>query len=139
MRKKISVFIGIMLLSLMMFGCSNNSDTLKIPKNLELKDEYKNNVSEKYAENFNKFASHVVYMYKNINDITKEDEYKSNALTKTLLESKASSELSESEVFLSSKIAQLNYDVLFYADGVNSKESKTKIEEDLKAVLALYK
>lgn len=136
--KKIIIILGIMLLSIMMFGCSK-SDNLKIPKSLELKDEYKNSVSEKYAENFNKFTSHVIYMYKNINDITREDESKGSTLTKTLLDSKGGSELSEPEVFLSSKIAQLNYDILFYSDGVNSKEDKAKIEEDLKIVLDLYK
>ncbi len=139
MRKKISVFIGIMLLSLMMFGCSNNSDTLKIPKNLELKDEYKKDVNEKYAENFNKCTSNAIVMYKNINEMTKEDLEKINDLAKTLIESKSGSELSESEMLIGKKITDVNSELIYYRLGNKSEESKVKIKEDIQVLLDLYK
>jgi hypothetical protein len=62
MRKKIIIILGIMLLSIMMFGCSK-SDDLKLPKNLELKEEYKSKVSAEFTETLNKIVTKYVEIY----------------------------------------------------------------------------
>ncbi|MBK5239828.1 hypothetical protein [Clostridium sp.] len=137
MRKLIIIF-SIMLLCVGLFGCAESGD-LKIPSNLELKDEYKNSVSTIYTDNFIEYTKHAINMYENINTINKDDLKKDNSLFDTLFDSKEGSKISESEMFLGTKVASLSFDIAMYTIGSDSEEDKMKINEEMKAVLDLYK
>lgn len=136
MRKKIIYVIGIMLLSITMFGCAGGK--LKIPRNLDLKEVYKSQVSETYADNFIKCTSYAIELYKNIDNVKSEDLPKFNSLEKTLLKSKSGSTLTESEMVLSKKIDTVCNDIVYYSLGNNTKEDKVKMKIDMQILLDLY-
>ncbi|MBW9147297.1 hypothetical protein KTC92_02510 [Clostridium sp. CM027] len=137
MRKKIILIIGIMLLSIVMFGCSNND--IKTPDTLELKDEYKKDVSEEYIKSFNECTSYAIKLYKNIDNTTEEDIKRMQNLTATLLESKSGSELSESEMLIGKKITDVNSEMVSYYLGSDKKETKAKLKTNMQSLLDLYK
>ncbi|MBZ9622843.1 hypothetical protein G9F71_008255 [Clostridium sp. FP2] len=136
MRKKIIIIIGVMLLSVMMFGCGNNSKTLKISKNAELKDEYKSKVSEKYAENFNETIIKYVELF---NKKDKLEESDLNVFLKSSLENnKTSTNLNETERLLLSKSSKVFGDFILEYDEPTEK-TKSKLKEDIQVLLDLYK
>lgn len=142
MRKKIIIF-SIMLLCVGLFGCTESGD-LKIPNKLELKDEYKNSVSEEFGENFIDCTEHAIYMYKNIENLSMDnssldDLRKSNSLYKTLFNSKDGSDLSDTEKILTGKILDITGDMIVISGDELKEKYKTELIEHMKLLLDLYK
>ena len=140
MRKLIIIF-SIMMMCVGLFGCSASGD-LKIPSNLELKDEYRNDVSAEFGKNFNKCTEHAIYMYENIENIKEEDLKEANALYKILSNSSNSGKntnLTESEKILAKRNLAITGDVLvIYGDGIKEK-FEIELVEDMQILLDLYK
>jgi len=143
MRKKIILIVGIIVILVVGGIIGNkvfaNNGNLKIPKTLELKDEYKKDLTEKYIKSFNQCISNALGLYKNIDSIKTEDLIKVNDLGKTLLDSKSGSKLTNPEMILAKKVSIINGDIVYYGLGSRTNEDKTKLQSDIKMILDCYK
>jgi len=140
MRKKIIISIGIIvILGIGICFGRYTSDNPTISASSQLKDQYKNSVNEKYAENFKQCSLYTFKLYNNLDTMTKEDLSKSNDLSNILLDSKDGSTLTTSELALSEKIASIDSDISFYYLGSRSDKDKSQMKKDMQIIISLYK
>jgi len=130
MRKKISLIgIIIVLISGLLTGCSSGFSA-----NSELKDEYKNDVSATFAENYKQLTLCAVKLNNNYDEIKSGnlDEYVE--LSGTIREN---GNLSDSESLILKKHGNIYSD--FLSIYVDKKDVKTKLKDDIQSVLDCYK
>ena len=137
MRKKIILMFSVMLLSIIMFGCSNND--IKTPKNLELKDEYKKDVSEMYPEHFKQVTLYLIDSYKNIETLSVEDLKKYGDLSEELKEGRDGDALTQTEKLLLKKAVAVQGDLTMYVIDGKKEETKTQLKTNMQTLLDLYK
>jgi hypothetical protein len=135
MRKKIIVILGIMLLSIMMFGCGK-SDDLKLPKILELKDEYKNSVSIEFTKKLNKIVAKYIEVYNKENKLEQADL--DQFLELSLSKDKTATDFNDTERLLIGKSSNVFRDLILEYDKPTEK-TKANLKEDIQTLLDLYK
>ena len=135
MRKLIIIIFSIML-SILMFGCASND--LNTPKDLELKDEYKSDISTNYPDNFKQLTLYLTDSYKNIENLSIEDLKKYGELSTILKEGREVSAFTKTEKLLLNKAVTVQGDLMIYSSDKKA-DQKVKVKEDLQKVLDLYK
>jgi hypothetical protein len=155
MRKKIIVVIGIMLLSIMMFGCRSNSD-LKIPKNLELKEFYTNptydpainSMGDDYIRSLNICTLAAIELYKKMDlqkkdDITIDDSFNFNDLVGNVDKIKYQRDLLKNEKELLINLNNISSNIGTYSTASNrnldtKKEESNNLKKSIKRLLDCY-
>jgi len=133
MRKKIIIGIGLMLISILMFGCSSKG----LSTDSQLKDQYKKDVSTTFAENYNKLTLCSVKLSENYDKIKNGnlDEYV--GLSDSVRKLEEGESRTDTESMLLKKQDNIYSDLL--SNYVDKKDTKAKLKEDVQSVLDYYK
>ena len=141
MKKKLIIVIGIIIV-LILGGIIGSktfaSGDLQVPNKLELKAQYKNDVSIMYPENFKQITLCAIKLYKNIYNITIIDVQEYSSLSKKLQEGKDGTTMTATERLLLGKINDVNED-LISSCAEKKSATKVKLKQDIQAVLDCYK
>lgn len=135
MGKKIIIVIGIMLLSIMMFGCAAKGN-LKVPSTLELKDEYKKDVNTEFDNKLKLIVTKYTELYNQKEPLIITDL--DSLLKLDLKNNNSPSPLTEIEKLLLSKSSKVNGDLIIECDKPTS-ENKIKLKNDIQILLNYYK